>query len=209
MPHSTTMDSSSARATSLNRQSGLRQYGEANGELNGGTEKFPEFDNTTGTGFANGRSASPRRHKTSFSVSSTSDRWQPRRDSRVRWAPADQQPAAGHGRQRGLSNAIRQFRSGSMSHNAQEIAGALRAPVSYRLIVRLSNTLVPFNNHVQERGTDSSHPVGTLYDVVLVVRAHQHIVEIDLDCIRQTCHLDTHSVCICVNVLHPVLLARV
>jgi solute carrier family 35 protein E1 len=45
----------------------------------------------------------------------------------------------GHGRQKSLSDAIRTINSrrGSVSANAQEIADALKAPVSYTLIVSL------------------------------------------------------------------------
>jgi solute carrier family 35 protein E1 len=46
----------------------------------------------------------------------------------------------GHARQKSLSDAIRTINSrrGSVSANAQEIADALKAPVSYTLIVRLT-----------------------------------------------------------------------
>ncbi|KAH8897844.1 TPT-domain-containing protein [Thozetella sp. PMI_491] len=133
MPHSTS--SGSARATSLNRHSSLKQHSDANGDLNDATEKFPDFD--ASNGLANGRHSSSydRKHRASASVQVAGERWQPRRDSRVRWAPAEPpSSSAGFGRQRGLSSAIRHMRSGSVSQNAQEIAGALRAPVSYRLI---------------------------------------------------------------------------
>ena len=58
------------------------------------------------------------------------------------WAPRDSSGPVnayshghGHSRQRSISNAINRMRSGSMSQNAHEIAEALRAPVSYKLIV--------------------------------------------------------------------------
>ena len=46
-----------------------------------------------------------------------------------------------HGRQKSLSEAIRTVRTrrGSVSQNAHEIAGALKAPVSLKLVVRTSS----------------------------------------------------------------------
>lgn len=71
----------------------------------------------------------------------SSDVWSARRSvSTNRWANANGNgtPVAtrhGHGRQKSLSEAIRNIRerNGSMSH---EIADALKAPVSWKLIVR-------------------------------------------------------------------------
>ena len=49
----------------------------------------------------------------------------------------------GHNRQKSLSDAIRTIRTrkGSVTANAQELAAALKAPVSFRLIVRLQAPL--------------------------------------------------------------------
>ena len=74
-------------------------------------------------------------------------RWQPRRDSHVAWVNGHVNgtgigAATGrsHGRQKSLSDAIRTIRTrrGSVSANAHEIADALKAPVSVKLIVRTS-----------------------------------------------------------------------
>lgn len=72
------------------------------------------------------------------------ERWQARRDSRIghNWgngsAFAGGSGGARHGRQKSLSEAIRTVRDrkGSVTQNAQEIAEALKAPVSGKLIVR-------------------------------------------------------------------------
>lgn len=65
----------------------------------------------------------------------SNERWQARRDSRNMngWTPSTR-----HGRQKSLSEAIRTVRGrkGSVSQNAHEIADALKAPVSGKLIVR-------------------------------------------------------------------------
>lgn len=132
MPHSTS-SGSSMRDPSLNRSSSLKAHGEANGDSTHTTEKFPDLD----TGSL-GQSASPWRQDGYANGSAAPvDRWQARRNSRVTWAPNESQNY-GQNRLRRASNAIGHMRSGSMSQNAQEIADALRAPVSYRLIVRFS-----------------------------------------------------------------------
>lgn len=72
----------------------------------------------------------------------SSERWQARKDSRgngVAWGNATaHHGGAKHGRQKSLSEAIHTVRTrqGSLSQNAHEIAEALKAPVSGRLIVR-------------------------------------------------------------------------
>lgn len=62
------------------------------------------------------------------------ERWQVRRDDRKTSRAAS---GRGHTRQKSLSDAIRTIRTrkGSVSQNAQEIAEALKAPVSPKLIV--------------------------------------------------------------------------
>ncbi|KAK5660865.1 hypothetical protein OQA88_12236 [Cercophora sp. LCS_1] len=133
MPHSTADDS--MRSSPLNHTSSSKAHHETNGDApNGGTEKFPDFD--AGAPPTNGQA--PGSHwQNGYTNGGTnlSDRWHARRDSRVKWAGnGAQQSHLGHGRQKSLSNAIRHMRSGSMSQNAHEIADALRAPVSYKLI---------------------------------------------------------------------------
>jgi len=113
-------------------------YADSHGDTGrGNSEKFPDFDAASAP--ANGQTPGSRRQN-GYTNGFTDPSDRARRDSRVRWAPpADrqQQPHLGHGRQRSISNAIRHLRTGSMSQNAHEIADALRAPVSYKLIVRI------------------------------------------------------------------------
>jgi solute carrier family 35 protein E1 len=69
---------------------------------------------------------------------SSSDRWQPRRDSRyAHMNGAAPGSATRHGRQKSLSEALRTVRTrkASVSQNVHEIADALKAPVSPKLIV--------------------------------------------------------------------------
>ncbi|KAF2146113.1 uncharacterized protein K452DRAFT_283400 [Aplosporella prunicola CBS 121167] len=66
------------------------------------------------------------------------DRWYPRRDNSARWSNGGiNTGATRHGRQKSLSEAWRTIktRRGSVSQNAHEIAGALKAPVSAKLIL--------------------------------------------------------------------------
>jgi solute carrier family 35 protein E1 len=104
-----------------------------------GLSKFPAFipDGATGR-YADDHtfhypSSSPSR------ASVEGERWQPRRMSRTSrpHGGAYHAAPARHGRQKSLSEAIRTIRtrSGSMSQNAHEIADALKAPVSPRLVV--------------------------------------------------------------------------
>lgn len=120
------------------------------------TEKFPDVDPATmnghydgsnrsmspwksnGYAYANGNGASNLNGSTMLN----GDRWYPRRESQSRGqrfgraAPPSTSPY-GHGRQKSLSDAIRTIRArhGSVSQNAHEIADALKAPVSPKLIV--------------------------------------------------------------------------
>ncbi len=67
------------------------------------------------------------------------DRWQARKDHHVAWSNNNLSGTpAKHGRQKSISEAIRAIRTrkGSVSANAAELADALKAPVSVRLIVR-------------------------------------------------------------------------
>jgi len=72
----------------------------------------------------------------------SNERWQARRGSHTTngWTPNAGGAVGRHGRQKSLSEAIRTVRGrrGSVSQNAHEIADALKAPVSGRLIVRCS-----------------------------------------------------------------------
>jgi solute carrier family 35 protein E1 len=69
-----------------------------------------------------------------------SERWQSRKENHNIWSNGHAlPPAPRHGRQKSLSDAIRTIRTrkGSVTANAQEIAEALKAPVSFKLVVRI------------------------------------------------------------------------
>ncbi|CCC10941.1 hypothetical protein SMACR_04170 [Sordaria macrospora] len=123
--------------SSLRASPNLRQHHVDTSAAPDTTEKFPEFDTSqTINGYPNGNG-----RYINAGATAPSDQWRPRRESKVTWAPRDPPGPAnayshghGHSRQRSISNAIHRMRSGSMSQNAHEIAEALRAPVSYKLI---------------------------------------------------------------------------
>lgn len=85
------------------------------------------------------RTTSPVLHASQPNGSTVSaEQWRPRRDSRLTYANGTAQgPSTRHGRQKSLSEAIRTIRTrkASVSQNAHEIADALKAPLSPKLIV--------------------------------------------------------------------------
>lgn len=136
MPHSTT-SGSERRAPSQNRTKGHRDASVDSREAT--TEKFPDFEPSSS--IYNG---SPAQRPSGFAngvANLSGDSWRPRRESSAiggKWgASFPGQPARGHGRQKSINDALRNIRArgGSVSQNAHEIAGALRAPISPKLIV--------------------------------------------------------------------------
>ncbi|KAI9671137.1 MAG: suppressor of loss of ypt1 [Caeruleum heppii] len=104
--------------------------------VSGPQELFPDFQHEAADTVAT-RTLSPLAPSTFNAGRQSTDRWQARRDPGINWA-ADPGPAtARHGRQKSLSDALRNIRTrkGSVSANAHEIADALKAPVSPKLIV--------------------------------------------------------------------------
>lgn len=108
----------------------------------GGMEKFPDHIDSHLTYGSRGSSPARTNGYALPGAPNGGDRWQPRKESiqgrAARWAPPGQ-PATryGHDRQKSLGDAIHNIRTrgGSVSQNAHEIADALRAPVSLKLIV--------------------------------------------------------------------------
>jgi solute carrier family 35, member E1 len=111
------------------------------------TFKFPAFQpdllpthEEEPFGLTSSRSASPN-HPPQQNGGASTDRWQPRKEQRYGYANGSAHaPTTRHGRQKSLSEAFRTIRApgrkASISQNAHEIADALKAPLSPRLIVR-------------------------------------------------------------------------
>jgi solute carrier family 35 protein E1 len=68
----------------------------------------------------------------------TNDTWQPRRAGPPSWVHSAESRGSKHRPRKSISEALSTFRTGNtgMSTNAHELAEALRAPVSVKLIVR-------------------------------------------------------------------------
>ena len=98
-------------------------------------EKFPSFDDSQRNFHLPPVSESPL-ELTPGQQLPTESKWPARKSSqktRDAWKPS----AHGHRPRRSLSDAINNFRTrqGSVSENAQELAEALKAPISWKLIV--------------------------------------------------------------------------
>jgi solute carrier family 35, member E1 len=109
--------------------------------MNGLMEKFPEH-NETFIFPAEGRARSPSKlNGLANGHNQSQERWQPRKEGGAGGSPwMNGRASSGgrpHGRQKSLSDAFRTIRTrrASVSANAQEIAEALKAPVSPKLIV--------------------------------------------------------------------------
>lgn len=142
MPHS--MHSGSEQRTpSRSRSKGGRDASVDSREAT--TEKFPDFESSSSTfnptPATNGRSANRPNGYANGATAYGGDNWRPRSQSTARgakWtASLPGQAMRGHGRQKSINDTLREIRArgGSVSQNAHQVAGALRAPVSPKLIV--------------------------------------------------------------------------
>jgi len=138
-------------------------------------QQFPDFESTPRRGSytiyeeedtsdsANGsrRTNGPALH---------SDRWQPRQGY-SNWSNGSATGGKRHQRQKSLSDAIKTIRArkGSVSANAQEIAEALKAPVSYKLVV-CSKVAIPFIETSADSGHRRSASSGILVLLSLIPR---------------------------------------
>lgn len=104
-----------------------------------------------------------------------SDLWEPRKSSfYAREHPNGAARVPKHRPRKSISEALTTIRArnGSVSANAQELAEALRAPVSYRLIV----CCTPGHHHTS--GVLANEPKGSLHRVVFDLRPHEHVLQI-------------------------------
>lgn len=159
MPHSTTSGSYS-RESSVSRSNpkSLAGLGDGEGEANSGLEKFPDHIDSPSMRNLVGRPFSPGGLNgygvgLNGAARLNGDRWMPAASRSVRWSPLGSStplPSRGHGRQKSISEAFRTIRDrrGSVGQNAHEIADALRAPVSAKLIVCFTTYLVASSCHV-------------------------------------------------------------
>lgn len=164
------------------------------------TFKFPDFDQSISIGDPlvtqeeeRDRVPSPRpRSKPNGSL--YGDRWQHRRDNHIAWDNGHATVPSGpsrHKRQPSLSDAIRTIRTrkGSVSANAHEIAEALKAPISFKLIVGSTN----FTNSQKSH----SHRLATLHHLVHELRPHKYFLQIHPQHISAADHTYPDPICIC------------
>ena len=98
-------------------------------------DDFTEYDESESGGNGSARTLTPA--KTNGVLHS--ERWQPRKDNHLAWGDGHLNLAGPrqHGRHRSISDAFRniRIRKASVSENAHEIAEALKAPVSFKILV--------------------------------------------------------------------------
>lgn len=98
-------------------------------------DQFSGYDESETSRNAGARTLSPARTNGVLH----SERWQTRKDNHLAWGDGHLNAAGPrqHGRQRSISDAFRNIRNrkASVSENAHEIAEALRAPISLRILV--------------------------------------------------------------------------
>lgn len=130
-----------ARTSTERRRSSVSSHGD--------TIKFPDFEQSLSSDHLppHLEEGEPSKHTSRIPSPRTlpkpngnlyNDRWQHKRDNHVAWGNGQVKgPPRSHSRQPSLSDAIRTIRTrkGSVSANAHEIAEALKAPVSIKLIV--------------------------------------------------------------------------
>ena len=112
-----------------------------------GKEKFPDLDHSQSGDYLSTIDASDEGATTSSRTPSPaksngvlhSERWQARKDYHLVWGNGHTNvtPPRAQGRQRSLSDAFKTIRSrkASVSENAREVAEALKAPVSMKIVV--------------------------------------------------------------------------
>ena len=118
------LESHNAAQRALSPHTAVRQSSE--------NERFPSFDYSSGPSFG-----LPPVTESPAEAKPVEYKWPSRRASQR--LPSVRPPGViGHRQRRSVSDALAKFRNrqGSVTENAQELAEALKAPVSWRLIVR-------------------------------------------------------------------------
>lgn len=125
-----------------------------------GKEKFPDLDYSQSADYLNTIDASDEGATASSRTPSPaksngvlhSERWQARKDHHLAWGNGHTHitPPRAQGRHRSLSDAFKTIRSrkASVSENAREVAEALKAPISMKIVVCTSRLILyPATKH--------------------------------------------------------------
>jgi len=149
-------------------------------------ERFPSFDINTPPTFQLPPITESPVDVTSGQPLLSDPKWQFRRTSQKTRDPWHTGPHS-HRTRRSVSDALHKFRTrqGSVTDNAQELAEALKAPVSYKLIV--GEKKVYFQ-------TPRLTFLGSLYCMVHDLGTHEHILKVDYERISQACDVDHCSI---------------
>jgi hypothetical protein len=161
-------------------------------------EKFPSFEDTRSEEKSH-RVTSPQAYSQSANPLSVNN-WPVRKSGQTGW---ENRNGGGvlhkHRPRRSVSEAFDNFRQrrGSISANTHELAEALKAPISYKLIVSASRLI----------GWQTSNiAVGALYFLVHDIRAHQYVLEIYPERVSETRDIDNCSVRLCLTMVSRLCL---
>lgn len=161
MPSATTDRKRSPSSNSIERFPDLEDFPSSYGE-------FLQTDHSQSK--ISARTPSPGK----ANVRTYGDVWQPHKNSRIEWGNGHVSIAEPRvqGRQKSLSDAIRTIRTrkGSVSQNAHELADALKAPLSFRLMV--------FNDLGEWVRTMLTNPPESLPYLVYELRVDEHVFQI-------------------------------
>lgn len=152
-------------------------------------DKFPPFEEGTPTTLL-----TPTNRRFSHSQrDGLNDMWQPRQPAHITWQRPNGLDASKHRPRKSISDAITTIRTrnASMSANAQELAEALKAPISYKLIVSRNDLIGIF--WLIEKLIDNA--IGILPRLVHDLSSHQHLLQINSQCSQKADYPYYRAVC--------------
>lgn len=195
MPHSTS-EGSGQRARSTSRPAIVKFSNDAHTA----TEAFPDHVDLSTHQFSEHSSNLSKPIGLNGNLP-LAERWTPRKEPESTWMNGSSStPSRSHGRQKSLSDAIRTIRTrrGSVSANAHEIAEALKAPVSPKLIVNdqtppPKRLLTPF--------------IDPLHYLVPIVSFDQYVLKVNTERFREACDFNTGTICLRRIILSAFLVA--
>ena len=160
-------------------------------------DKFPSFSDESHDTIAEPEGP----HSSSTVRYTPHDLWEPRKAGAFsREHGNGSTRASKHRPRKSISEAISTIRTrnASVSANAQELAQALRAPVSYQLIVRYANS--PWS---RKSGSLVRHLVALSY-LVHDLSRHEHFIKIYFKCFTKAHYPHRRAVCFCVDMVFGV-----
>ena len=153
-------------------------------------EKFPSFEDSRLEEKVHAV-ISPRQVSSPVNPPSVNN-WPVRKSSQTSWENRNGGGLYKHRPRKSVTEAFDNLRQrrGSISANTHELAEALKAPISYKLIVRA--ILFEFR-----KASTVNIRLGALHCLVPDVSAHQHILKVHIECVSETGHTDDRSICVC------------